>query len=573
MKKILFDLLERFEALMFGILAVTGFVLLVTFLAPSSELENQVLFGLSPRRLVLGAVFTFFLIINIAAVFWERSRSSARGQGFENKLGEWIPTGMALLYLVALGCGSLVLAMIPPILRLFKFVRPVSEQVHGLFLWMLILSSFLIVRLRIRYGDVVGSSKVVYLVEQFVRAAVLFIITFFLYAHFAALIDWVDKSKYTFYDLLAGQFIKGRLFLENPPYTHDLTMYKGQWYVPMPPLPAIFMMPLAYLIGAENINAGYFSMVFSAFNGVLVFEILKQLRQRKWIEVSNSGIFWLVVVFLFGTPHFWVGINGRGWYVSQILTVAFLALAICSALRSWSPWLIGAFIAVAMTARPNSLMTWPFVFAISMQILKETRGEIDVKQAFLWSLKTAPPIALAIIGLLTYNYLRFENFLDFGYVTINGDPTIVHNVQTWGVFSPHFVWTNLQVMLFKMPRIHWGTPWPIEPKGALWPVDPTTTGMSIFAATPALIYLFRRYPKQWWIIGAWVTVLFNIILLSFYHNTGAHQFGYRYILDFLIPLIAMLAVGLNRKVPWHFIALVLVSIMINMYGAYWFMDG
>jgi hypothetical protein len=333
----------------------------------------------------------------------------------------------------------------------------------------------------------------------------------------------------------------------------------------MPPLPAILMMPIAYLKGINDINTSHFSMFFSAINGVLVFLILKNINDRKWIQISQIGILLLVILFLFGTPHLWLGISGRGWYLSQILTVSFLALSVYSALRSWSPWLVGAFIAIAMTARPNSLMTWPFVFAISMQILKEKQEKINLKQAFYWSLKTALPIMMAIIGLLTYNYLRFDNFLDFGYTTVNAGSDIVYNVQTWGMFSVHFIPKNLMVMFFKMPWINLKSPWPIEP---------SATGMSVFLTTPALIYLFRRYPKQWWVIGAWVAVLFNMILLSLYSNTGAHQFGYRYILDMLVPLIALLAVGMDKKkIPWHFVLLLLFSILINMYGADWFMNG
>jgi hypothetical protein len=41
----------------------------------------------------------------------------------------------------------------------------------------------------------------------------------------------------------------------------------------------------------------------------------------------------------------------------------------------------------------------------------------------------------------------------------------------------------------------------------------------------------------------------------------------------LVPLITLLAVGLGRKIPWHFILLVLASIVINIYGANWFMNG
>jgi len=74
-------------------------------------------------------------------------------------------------------------------------------------------------------------------------------------------------------------------------------------------------------------------------------------------------------------------------------------------------------------------------------------------------------------------------------------------------------------------------------------------------------------------LGAWISVFFNFVLLILYHNTGAHQFGYRYILDALIPLIAMLAVALGGKIPWHFILLLLCSIAFNIYGAYWFING
>ena len=58
-----------------------------------------------------------------------------------------------------------------------------------------------------------------------------------------------------------------------------------------------------------------------------------------------------------------------------------------------------------------------------------------------------------------------------------------------------------------------------------------------------------------------------------YHNTGAHQFGYRYILDFILPLMILLGFSLKKKIPWHFVALTLLSIAVNLYGADWFMNG
>lgn len=555
----------RFFNLALGVLVVAGAVLLFEFLAPRSEVENQFLFGLSLRRFILGAMFVFFWIINLIVLILRILKPASLQTWAEGKAHTLVPWGLSLLYLTALGAITIWVAMLPPMLGLFKFLRSMREQLDSLFLWLFLLCLVLIVYLRSRYADLLHTKKVITLVEQGMVAAVLFVAVFFLYAHFAALIGWVNKGKYAFWDLLAGQFIQGRLYIPNPPYTHDLTLYKGNWYVPMPPLPGVLMVPLAYWIGAENINASYFSIFFSALNGVILYAILKELNARKWIQLSTTGILVLIVLFLFGTPHLWVGISGRGWYVSQILTVLFLSLAVYAALRSWSPWWLGICIGLAMTSRPNALMTWPFLFAIAMQLLKEKQGQVNWRDAFLWSVKTAVPVAMAIGALLTYNYLRFDDFLDFGYETVNAGSDIVANVQAWGMFHPHFISRNLQVMFFEMP---WWNP------DSRWPIEPSTTGMSIFLTTPALLYLFRRYPKDWWVIGAWTAVLFNIGLLSMYHNTGAHQFGYRYILDMQMPLFAMFALGFsNRKIPWHFILAVLLSIAVNLYGADWFMNG
>lgn len=555
-------------ALLLGINAVAGAVLFVIFVIPRSEPNNQLILGLSASRVLIGFIFLVFLLVNIGAVLFATMNFAPRQKDFEAKVRDLFVNYqrliMVALYTALILTGAFLLLIIPPIIRPLAFLEPIGNRLVGFIGWIFLTNLILIVILRIVAEELLRDAQLIARLDEILTLVGLFLIVFVLYAHFAALIGWVNKTRYSFWDLLAGQFIKGKLYLENPPYTHDLTIYKGNWYVPMPPLPAILMMPFAYLIGSENISTGYLSMAFSAVNGVLLFLILKQLNDYKWINISRAGIFILVIIFLFGTPHLWVGISGRGWFVSQILTVLFLALATYAALRSWPAWQVGSFIAIAMLARPNSLMTWPFVFAIAMQILKEDQGKINPKQIIQWSVKTIPPIMLAIIGLLIYNHLRFDDFLDFGYAAISGDPNIVHNIQTWGTFSPHFILINLQVMFFKLPWIH---------LGGRWPIEPSAVGMSIFLTTPPLIYLFRRYPKQWWVLGAWAAVFFNVALLSLYHNTGSHQFGYRYILDFLVPLIALLAVGLGRKIPWHFVVLVMLSIAINLYGTNWFMNG
>ena len=393
--------------------------------------------------------------------------------------------------------------------------------------------------------------------QYLILAAAIFAATFIAYQQYAYLLGR-RGTEFTYWNLLAQSFLSGKLYLVNPPTTHDLTLFMGNWYVPQPPLPAILMLPVVFLAG--DVNTILFSIFFSALNSVLMFMILEQLLRSGWIKTSRNSILWLVLLFAFGTPHWYVGMDGRVWFLSQVLTVTFVALAILLALGARSPWLVGACLGAAIFARPNVIMIWPLLLAIEMQKSKEGNPKILVKPLALWAAKSVVPVVLFIFGLFAYNYLRFQNILDFGYATINGSDRLIQDVQTYGMFSFHFIPRNLEVIFLKLPTIQSSLPY----------VVPSIEGMSLFLTTPAFICLFRRYEKKIWIIGAWISVLLSVGMLSMYHNTGAFQFGYRYVLDFMVPLIMLLAATLKNKTPRLLMLLILISIIINEYSAWWF---
>jgi hypothetical protein len=323
---------------------VAGIILFALFILPRSEPGNQLILGLSASRVFIAIIFLGLLSVNIGVALATTLETGPRQDEWKNKLSDLLARHQTLvmmsLYAVLILTGAFLLLIIPPVIRPLSFLESVSARLGSFIGWVFLASLLLFVMLRVIVPESLQNTRVVERLDQVLTLTGLFLVTFFLYSHFAALIGWVNKTRYSYWNLLAGQFIQGKLYLENPPYNHDLTFYNGHWYVPPPPLPAILMMPLAYLIGAENISTSYLSMFFSAINGVLVFLILTQLNKRKWINISTTGIFILVTLFLFGTPHLWVGISGREWFVSQILTVLFLALAVYAALRSWSAWLV-----------------------------------------------------------------------------------------------------------------------------------------------------------------------------------------------------------------------------------------
>jgi hypothetical protein len=144
-------------------------------------------------------------------------------------------------------------------------------------------------------------------------------------------------------------------------------------------------------------------------------------------------------------------------------------------------------------------------------------------------------------------------------VNINSAEWLMDAVKTYGIFNGHFFPANLFAMFVKLPRI--------EIASGCFYFSPTREGISILATTPAIIYIFRRIKFNWWTIGAWVSIILSIGLLLFYHNTGSWQMGYRYLLDFLVPILLLIGLGIGKS-SW--IMLLRIKHVINAAVYWWF---
>jgi hypothetical protein len=362
------------------------------------------------------------------------------------------------------------------------------------------------------------------------------------------------------FNLLADAFLHGKLYLSNPMGTGDLTFYKGQWYVPEPPFPAILMLPFIAIWGAQAFNTTTFSLVLAGITAVIVYLILHRLIQSGWIKLSHSGAIWLTALFSFGTMYWWLSILSKIWFFSQIVTVLFCALAFLAAVYDSPAWVSGFCLAAALLCRPDTFTLWPALLAIAIQHHSKD-GKVKWKDIASWGGISAIPIILGAGLLLCYNFLRFGNFFDFGYVTINGGSHLLHLVQKYGLFSPHFIPENLHWMFLALPPLSAQCGYYLT-RG--W-------GMSMLITTPALLYLFRKFKISWWTVGCWCSILLSVLLLSMYSNNGALQYGYRYMMDFIIPVILLIAYNAGERISAPLKALIIASIFINYYGTIsWF---
>lgn len=364
-----------------------------------------------------------------------------------------------------------------------------------------------------------------------------------------------------YFPYLAESFLHGRLYLENPISLVELTPVNGHWYVSYPPLIAILMMPMVAVRGAGNVSSSNFSIFLAALCVSLVFLILEKLRQRGWIKLNASANLWLTILFGFSTPYWQIAVSGEVWYINQVATVAFVALATVLVLYEAPPVWIGLSLGLALLARPPILLSWIFLFGIHWQIQKDKTGSVPFNDWFRWSLYTAIPIGMIGLGFLWYNYSRFGSFFDFGYAAMNiGEPART-DVRTYGQFNLRYLARNLEVMFLRLP--HW--------EASCGFFTARGEGMSMFITTPALIYALGSFKRRPWVWGAWASSLLLIIPLMLYFTTGVFQFGYRYILDLFIPLLTLLAVSFGRdKLPLHAKILVLAGVLVNYWGVWWF---
>ncbi|NWJ46397.1 MAG: hypothetical protein HXX08_11010 [Chloroflexi bacterium] len=355
----------------------------------------------------------------------------------------------------------------------------------------------------------------------------------------------------------------GKLYLEQPLHTLDLIHYKELWYVPFPPLPALLMLPFVALFGPQQINAAIFSLSLGALNVTLVYLVLETLVTRGWSKLGTRDNLVLVCLFGLGSVHWYLAIVGDVWFISQISTLTFVLLATLLSLKRVSPWLVGTCLAIAILARPNIALTLPLLLGIEACLLQEQQviGKIETKQLFKWSFAVIIPMLLAVACLLLYNFLRFENPTDFGYLQQNISKKLYDNLHTYGQFNLNFIPANFEALFLLLPQLNLSIP----------SIVPDTHGMSIFLTMPALLYLsrLRRFtPLE---IGALVSLGTLLIPLLTYYNTGWTQFGYRFTLDFIVPLLILLAIALGKKISRIGIVLVIWGILVNGWGTFWFL--
>jgi hypothetical protein len=389
----------------------------------------------------------------------------------------------------------------------------------------------------------------------------------------AALLYWVSavltKHQHTpdtaYFNHLADAFLHGRIHLENPPGTHDLTAHNGRWYVPFPPLPALLMMPFVAVLGLGRFNTVLFSAVVGGVNVWLAQRLLIAVQARGIVDVGVRTRRWLTAMWALGTIQWYIATQGSVWFVAHTCAAMFVFGALINAVHR-RPVVAAALLAVAAIARPSTAFLAPALFGLVVRgdagANSSVRGLLapGTRAKTLRTMRaTVGPLLGAAALLLAYNRARFGSFTEFGYSSENVADRLAADLTTYGQFNGHFLAHNVWAMLLAGPE--WLTDG--------WRISPNAEGMSLFLTTPALALAFRSR-LQGLTAWLWLGIACTLIPLLTYYNTGWYQFGYRFAMDFLPVLLVLVAIGARDRITRGWQVLVVLGIAMNLWGVAWF---
>ena len=382
---------------------------------------------------------------------------------------------------------------------------------------------------------------------------------------FAAIAFYLS-TKATLHDLdytsqIASALLHGHLGLHQTPpdWLNEMIPWKGRYYSAFPLGAVISMLPIALLRNSgliQNFPAHLLAALIAGLCVYFFFGLAKAFG-TDYSNLKTKSLARRIMLALFPIFGTWTWCNlgfGGAWQIALGLALLGQAAALYFTLVRPSPFVAGAFFALAFGNRTELLITLPlYLYLLWRSPSEKVITWKNLKRGFrentrMLSRFLSLPVTLALLTA-AYNFARFHSIFDFGYIHI---PEVAE--EPWyqhGLFSIHAIPWNIYTMLFQGYESLAYFPY-IRPNGF---------GCSILLASPFLCLLFRQGGR--YKVVAWVAISVLTLVIWLHGNPGSWQFSYRYAM-ILLPWMFLLLTGNglpNISVPE--ISLFAVSVAIN----------
>jgi hypothetical protein len=293
-----------------------------------------------------------------------------------------------------------------------------------------------------------------------------------------------------YYHLLVDGFLDGQMHMKVPrtpsgelPVLMDASIYKGKYYMYFGVTPALLtLIPYRLITGYHlSLNFAVFALVAAGFMANVL--IYKSIRDRyfhynsRFLEITSISL----LAFGSSTPTL---VFNPGMYelalAAGYLCISIALLALNQALhnkKNVCPWILVAsfWIGISVGCRPTYVLALPILLIPSVLHLINKKNNINLSYIYNQAKSAIIPAVLIGLGLMSYNFSRFENPLEFGFkyqenaLMSSGLPFVRANFMwpnlTWyyltpPVLSPHFPYvlpinaSNRPIDYYGYERIH-----------------------------------------------------------------------------------------------------------------------
>jgi hypothetical protein len=255
-----------------------------------------------------------------------------------------------------------------------------------------------------------------------------------------------------YHDQQADGFLKGQLntTLEPAPellrvkdpydrvnsryWALDASYYKGKYYNYWGPVPALLQAAGKWLFEVRRpLGESYLMLFFVCFAFLCGALLIRRLARRLFPGVPRwlVGIGILCFAFANPTPHcatsagtYQVAIMAAQAWLMAGLLFAFEAVwrAGTEQARTWRLVVAGACWSLAIGSRVTVAAAIALLILVTAW-MEGLTNERRFRRAFVVALWLGAPVALGSFGLLLYNYLRFDDWLEFGTkIQLSGYP-------------------------------------------------------------------------------------------------------------------------------------------------------
>ncbi len=402
----------------------------------------------------------------------------------------------------------------------------------------------------------------------------------------AAALAFYFSTNPTLHDLdytveIASAFLRGDLGLrEKPPeWLNEMIPYGNRYYSAFPLGAVISMLPVALLQKASLIHDFPARILGALIAGACVYFFFQLAKAfgPDYSSLKPKPLVRRILLALFPVFATWTWCNlgmGGAWQIALGLALLGETAALYFTLVRPSPFIAGAFLALAIGNRTELLMTSPFFLylfwrrsneipqgaAVSSppqgrNIIARIKQALRVNAPMFIDFLTLP-VALVLLTA-AYNFARFHSIFDFGYFHIpevRDEPWYEH-----GLFSVHSIPWNVHKMVFAGFRD--------DPNFPFLSFDPF--GCSILLSSPFLFLLFRNGGR--YRVICWIAIALLTFILWCHGNPGGWQFAYRYAM-ILLPWMFLLLTGNGPPtITVTEISLFAVSVAINATATWLFL--